>query len=324
MAVLSCTLTLGDYSAMPIPGIDTEFDIPYTIITDNVNETAATIYATGLLPARYTPFSGNMFATVRRVALHREKQAPKIWRAVVHYSSVPLTEKEEEKNSTPNPSNRLAEIEWEATPYQMPLWVSVNGQRICNSAGDDPDPVPEKTDYHWVANVTKNVSVIPPWLLDYPGKVNRFAYTIEGLPVLAKASRLVSLRLSKKLREGTFGYRTITMGIEFRSRRKNGDTELPLAPIYEAGDFIARSYKINDKAAPPFDLELPDIGLHRYDFVTGKLTRIKTSDTPPQNVSQPVPLNGSGQPVANPSLESAYGLTWQIYETRDFSVLPLT
>jgi len=331
---------------MPMPGLDTEFDIPYVIICNSIQDNPATIYATGILPQRFTPFPDNIFATVRRIAFSREKYAPLFWRAVVHYSSVPLTEKEEQQAQSP--LDRPAEIDWEATPYQVPVYFGTGYKAnnvtipptyypvvvpILNSAGDMPDPIPEKTEYYWVANVTKNMAKVPTWVLDdYSGAINAASYTIDGLTVQAECSRLIQLRISKKLKENDVRYRTLSFSLEFRGRRPVR-TDANGAPLVvatrEGGTGI--TLPIVDAPPPPFNLELADMGLHKNIevYVAGqgfikKKTKFLTDDTPPRPVAQPVLMDGKGDKLADPTPFNAVFGNWRILKSKDFTVLPLT
>lgn len=316
MGVVSCAIATGEFNSMPIPGLDTEFDVPYNIVTDDINDNGATIYATGCLPARFTSFPDNIFATVRRVGLRREKNAPLIWRATVHYSSAPLTEKEEQQSLSP--LDRAAEIDWETVPYQVPVLTGektlVGGTKIIvpivNSAGDTPDPVPEKTMYYWVANVTKNVTSVPSWVMSkYEGSINIAPFTIDGLSVLAECARLINLRVSKKLKENDVRYRTLQFSLEFRGRREQRTNSSGVVDS-------------SDTPPPPFNLELADIGLHGISG-SGSRTKFMTDDSPPRPVSQPVLMDGAGGKLANPTAYNMVLDNWRILEKKDFSVLPL-
>lgn len=317
MAVVSCVPAMGEYSSMPIPGLDSEFDIPYIILTNDRADNGATIYATGCLPARYTPFPDNIFATVRRVSLRRDAKDPLTWRGVVHYSSVPLTEKEEEQALSP--LDRAAYIDWEAVPYQVPVLIGektlAGGTKvwvpIVNSAGDTPDPVPEKTEYYARANIVKNVTTIPSWLNQgYPGSVNIAPFYIEGLLIPAECACMTDLKLSRKMKENDVRFRQLSFSLEFRTKREQRTNA--------SGVVLA-----SDVPPPPFDLELADMGLHKLDTTTGDRTKFMTDDTPPRPVGQPVLMDGLGDKLANPTPYNMVLHSWRILRKKDFSVLPL-
>lgn len=317
-----------------MPGLDTEFDVPYRVITNATTDNLATIYATGCLPARFSSYPDNIFATVRRISGRMDLKSvytKRVWNFIVHYSSVPLTEKEEQQALSP--LDRPAEIDWAETPYQVPILCGTrfisNGLipptftevvvPIVNSAGDWPDPVPETTDFYWVANISKNVAEPPSWLLDdYGGSINAAPFTIEGLSVLAESARLSNLRISKKLKENDVRYRTLSFSLEFRARRqqRTNAAGTPLVDTNTTSGF--------DEPPPPFNLELPDMGLHKWDAGLQKRTKFFTDDTPPRPVAQPVMMNGAGDKLANPTPYNMILFNWRIAKTKDFTVLPLT
>lgn len=335
MAVVSCDVALGEFRSSPLPGLDSEYEIPYNIITNAQTDNGATIMASGCLHPRFTPFPDMMFATLRGISCHRDPKSPwwnAVWRAVERYSSVPLTEKEEQQNLSP--LDRPAEIDWVQVPYQVPVLCGWKYQSnglipptftqvmvpIVNSAYDLPDPVPEVTEYYWVANVSKNVPITPPsWILqDYNGAINSTTYQIEALTVLPECSRMIDLRLSKKLKENDVRYRTLQFSLEFRGRRdqRTDENGYPLVVTSTASGY--------DEPPPPFNLELPDIGLHKWNPATSTRTKFFTDDTPPRPVSQPILMNGAGDKLTDPSPFNMVLGNWRILKTKDFNVLPLT
>ncbi len=70
---------------------DREFDVSYTIVTDTVMTNAATLYASGVLPAKYAKHATNVFATVRCIAASRDPHDESKWRINVQYSEKSLT-----------------------------------------------------------------------------------------------------------------------------------------------------------------------------------------------------------------------------------------
>jgi hypothetical protein len=322
VAVVSCSIANGEFSSMPLPGLDSEFEIPYNIITNGFADSGGTIEQSGCLHARFTSHPDNIFATLRRISCRRDPKSHwtrAVWRAVEHYSSVPLTEKEEEQ--AVNPLDRAAYIDWVSTPYQVPILMGAvtSGsletiEPIVNSAGDTPDPVPEKTEYYWVANVVKNVTTIPSWVLtgEYAGSVNIAPFLIEGATVEAECARLIDLRVSKKMKENDVRFRQLSFSLEFRARREQRNNE-------------DGSLMTSDDPPPPFNLELPDIGLHGLDKSNIPFVRTKfmTDDTPPRSVSQPVLMDGAGGKLDDPSPYTMILKNWRIMRKKDFTVLPL-
>lgn len=322
MGVIAGSYQIGTGgTAMPIPGIDTEFDVPYIIRTNSVSDNPATIYATGTLPARYTSHPDNIFATVRRISMTRDPKSVytnAVWTGSIHYSSQPLTKDEEDQAITP--LDREAKISWDHVAYQVPKLMGYRGTdlvAIVNSSGDTPDPVPEATEYYITAHVTKNVAAPPSWFLDdYCGSINTASFSIESLTVLAECARMTELRCSEKMKEGTVTYRQLSYTLEFRGRRdQRTDEDGDPLEILDGNTLVVGP----DAPPPPFNLELPDMGLHDLSG-----TKIMTTDTPPRPVAQAVPLNGLGSRLDDPTPFNVVFLNWRINKKKDFSVLPLT
>lgn len=325
MAVLSCYLSLGEYASQPMPGLDSEFDVHYTVLTDSKTYTAAGLYATGCLPARWTSHPDNIFATVRAIKLHRDVKDPSTWRAVVHYSSVPLTHQEQQWALYSNPCDRPVEIEWETTAYQTPVVCDIDGNAIINSAGEQPDQVSEKTDYYLTASVMKNVTAVPSWVAEYSGKCNKYAFMLGALPVAAECARMGSIRVSAGQQEGNTAFVKLSMQLELRVRRTvSTSPPWPAPGIGIEGANMPKTYLFSAYAPPPFYLELADMGIHKRT-VTGLLPILTDADgtNPPRPVGQPVMLNGLGNKLTSPTMANARFMAYKLYETRDFSVLPL-
>lgn len=307
MSVITAYPDVRPSKAMPYEGVDCEITIPWTINCDRVNESPITIRDCGLLPARFDPWPENIFLTCRKLTLTREQKNPRIWRGDVYYSSAPLTQKEQEEAIEPNPLLREAEIDWDAVAYQMPLLVSLDGRVITSSAGEYPDTPAMQTAYYWQATVVKNVVAPPLWLLQCAGRINTSPYTIDNVPILAKSSRLVALKISRKRRENGYQYRQLTMGIEFREKRE---------PRKDATGMPEPATKIPN----PFDLEIPDMGLLQLDS-SGK--QVRMNDLNGRPVPSPVPLDGNGKQVANPTFFNTVLLAYPYLKDFDFSQLPL-
>lgn len=308
MAVIDAYPDTRSASAMPYDGFDTEVTVPWTVICNRNDESPITIRDSGFLPRRFDPFNGNVFLTCRKLRLKREHRAPWIWRADVFYSGQPLTQKEEEEaNQHDDPTLREAEINWDAVAYRCPLLVSLDGRIIATTAGELPDSPAEQTCYYWQATVTKNVRVPPLWLLQCAGRTNSSSYTIDGVSVDKNHSRLVNLRIGTKQKENGITYRKLTLGIEFREKR-------------EPRKLADGSYESNLLIPDPFDLEIPDMGLMEIGD-DGNLTRILDSNNRP--VPSPVPLDGGGHKLENPTFFNTTLLSYKYLKEFDFSNLPL-
>lgn len=308
MSVLRAYPDVRQAKSQPYDGFDCEVTIPWTIECDKADENPLDIRDSGKLPRRFDPFANNIFLTCRKMTLTRETKNPKWWRADVYYSSQPLSQKEQEENDKPNPLDRESEIDWDATAYRSPLLVSLDGRVIASTAGELPDQPAEQTAYYWQATVTKNVAAPPLWLLQCAGRINSTAYSIDGVPVDAKHSRLIALKISRKKKENGYSYRQLTLGIEFREKR-------------EPRKLADGSYESASLIPDPFDLEIPDMGLMEIGD-DGNLVRMEDSRGRPTPV--PIPLDGGGHKLESPTFFNTTLLAFPYLKEFDFNQLPLT
>lgn len=188
-----------------------------------------------------------------------------------------------------SPYSEPAEITWSTEAYQRPYFKDQSNQGIVNSAGDPYDPPVEGDDSRWVANVTKNVAAVPSWLTSYRDAVNSGAFTLDGLAIVAGAAKIMSVSIGKWEKRSVFWYRTVglTIAIDGSGWAKS---------ILDAGfREIMGTSRVNIK-----------------------------NDGDGEDITAPVPLDGSGAKLTNPSASNVVFRTHNIYPSKDFSVLPLT
>ncbi len=313
---ITAALDIAGWEGQGYLGSDTESTVPWIVYTTDLAERESAIMQSGVLPSRGAAHPDNAYLFAFACKLTREVKEPKLWRAKIQYKTDGLDDKEANKEFYPDPKNRPSEIDWDTVNYSIIADKTVEnyktknmtetekaGSPILNSAKDYYDPPPEKTQFNWVANVTKLIPhTVPNWFLNMPGRVNNSPFVIDGLQVQTGCARLVGARVGKKQRENGYPYRELKLVIEFRR---------PRSPRF-AGEFIP----------PPFILELLDQGYNKRSL-SGVLTRITDSSNPPRPVPQPVPLNGAGGVLTNPALATVKYRCHKIYETDDFSKLPL-
>lgn len=63
------------------------FDVAFVIVTDKPEMNAASLYATGCLPARWAPHPKNPLAKAQSIVLMRDPTDELKWRVGVHYST---------------------------------------------------------------------------------------------------------------------------------------------------------------------------------------------------------------------------------------------
>lgn len=257
---------------------------------DSPADTEFTIMADPRIPRYLAPHPGNLFSTCRRLQI-RMLQHWQWWMVTAEYSTAPLQQDEKDRSENPNPLDRRARIRWSSQQYRKPVWKDRDGKAILNSAGQPFDPLPEIDASHWVATVTKNMTFVPSWLLEYEDAVNSDGYTIDGLSVEPKKSKLMHLDIGDVQEENGYEFRPVSFTIEFR---KDG-----------------------------WDLEILDAGFEELaDGPDGEPTRIL--DKRGNFVSHPWPLNADGLAIKpKPTPDNAHYIKSPSYEEKPFAVLPL-
>lgn len=318
---ITAGLDIKGRTGRPYVGSDSEAVVCYIVYTDDPEQDEADIMAAGVLPKRGDRLRSNVYLAAESCSLKREDQCPTMWRATITFKQDSIDPKEQEKRDIPDPIDRPAEIEWDSIEYTVPADRSVEdyippgetqpvkaGSPVVNSASDQFDPPAEKTDYRWVAMVTKNVRVVPLWLLDYAGRVNNSMYTLDGILIAEGASRLTGVRIGPRQKEGDFPFRTIRFNIEFRDLREprfKGE-EIPL----------------------PWILELQDKGYNKNPWTTtstyfeGGPSKSSILGADGKPVSMPQFLDGKGSPLASLTPATAKHRCYKIYRTADFNQLP--
>lgn len=250
----------------------------------------------GILPQRYTPHPSNAYLTARRLRADSQSETPLHWIVTVSYSSAPVSSEEKDKQENPNPLNRKAKFRWSTNLYREAVEKDIDDNAILNSAGDYFDPPIERDRSNWVVTVTKPVTSVPAWLLDYNNcPINESSFTVDGVTVEEKKARLTTIDIGEEQIENDVKYRVITMQIEFK---KEGWTA-----------------------------KILDQGLRkRLDLAGGwKQVHIEkeNEDGELSKVTSPVLLDGSGGVLEEPSPDTSVFLDYELYEPKDFSVLPL-
>ena len=187
-----------------------------------------------------------------------------------------------------NPLSEDPIISWDGETFQELLLRDANGKAIVNSAGDRYLPGLTRDADHLIAHISANVSAIPTWALTLRNAVNNASITVDGLVIASGLARTKRMRRSeKKSRNGTTFY---VMSFELH--------------IHETG-WLSRPL---------------DAGYRERD-PDGKLVNIvNEGDTAPP--SDPVPLDGSGSRLDDPTLDTCVFNSHTIYTTADLTSLP--
>lgn len=287
MSVLSAQRLWDDRSAALDKSATQTVTRSWLVKTDNKNDTDQDIKSSGLIPDLYDALPGNSALTVRQIAIRQKSESPFAWVVTCTYSNETDSEEIEQRVTALNPMDRRAKLSWSSNQYTLAIHKDINGNAILNSAGDYfIDPPPEIQVSRWTVTVTKNLLAIPAWLLLYQDAINSGPFVVGGLTVNAGCARLVGMQISDLQKENGFEFYPLSITMEFR---KEG-WKLKL---------LNQGYKQRGGASCVTKEGIP--------------------------VTSPACLDASGMQIDPDDVdpETATYLDFDVYESLDFSVLPL-
>lgn len=179
-------------------------------------------------------------------------------------------------------------ITWSTEQFQKPAVFDTSGDAILNSAGDYFDPPAMIDDSRRIVTVQKNVAAVPSWLLTYQDAVNNDTFSVGGVSIAIGQAKMQSVSVSSQQVRGATTFYQVTFTMHFQ---KNG-----------------------------WKLSLLDAGYRRKDGTQRKIITNSDGTLP----TMPVPLDGSGAVLSNPTPATAVYREFTVYETKAFSSLPLT
>ena len=195
-----------------------------------------------------------------------------------------------ERELAETPTDDPAEITWGYEQFQKPAVTNYAGQAILNSAGDPFDPPIMIDDSRPHVTISKNLASVPVWIFTYQDAINSGSFTVDGITVAAGLAKMQNITITRgQSRNGT-SFRTVTFSIHLQ---KQGWSSKQLDAGFRQIGYSGARENIRNS----IDDELP---------------------------AAPVPLNGAGVALDDPDPATAVYRTDVVYESKDFSVLPLT
>jgi len=195
----------------------------------------------------------------------------------------------DERTIDDTPTDDAASISWGSEQFQKPAVFDLSGNLIVNSAGDPFDPPAMMDDSRRVVTVEKNLAVVPVWILDYQDAVNNDAFTVDGVSIGIGKAKMQNVTVSPRQRRNGTIFRTVTFTIHLQ---RDG-----------------------------WLLDILDAGFR--EKVSGGRRNIKNNGDG-ESPTAPVPLDGNGLPIDDPTPTNCVFLQFAVYKTRAFSSLPLT
>lgn len=196
-----------------------------------------------------------------------------------------------ERETSADPTIEPAIITWGGEQFQKPAVYDRNGDAIVNSAGEFFEDPPQMDDSRITAQIQKNVAAVPSWILTYKDAVNQSVFTLDGISIGVEVAKLQPPSIGQEQSRGGYAFRQLTLNMHF-----NPDTW--------ALSILDRGYNEIDPDAPT--------------------KRKKILDNDGLEPTVPQLLNGLGRKLNNPNLSNAVFLSKDVYNLRDFTVLPLT
>jgi hypothetical protein len=186
-----------------------------------------------------------------------------------------------------NPLSDPADIQWSGDSFEEAAVFDRFGYACLNSAGDPlQDLFRERS--RRVVTIIKNVAAVPDWIITAEDAVNSSEFVIDGFAVPAGKAKLSAPQLGRWETRNNVRFRQMTMTIKLN---KDGWISQPL----DAG--------------------------YRYRSGNSRLLITNSDGTVPTN---PVPLNGGGQVLDNPTPSTAVFRNFDLYPQLNFNTLPLT
>jgi len=204
------------------------------------------------------------------------------WTVTAEYTS--------EREITEDPTAEPAAITWASEQFQKPVVIDKNGYAVVNSAGDPFDPPIMMDDSRRVITISKNLAVVPAWILTYQDAVNSDAFNIDGITVAAGLAKVQAVTVGEVQRRNGIAFRVVTLVIHLQ---KDG--------------WVVKSQ---------------DIGFRELGYGGGRQNIL--NDVDDERPSAPVPLDGAGNHIFDPDATSNVMLSFDVYAEKVFSALPLS
>lgn len=180
-----------------------------------------------------------------------------------------------EGDGSENPLLKPAVLSFDTEQYDAPFERDLDGNACLNSAGMPFDPPLVREDNHWIIRIEKNL----PWFdASFADSVQNSVNSDDFLGASPGTLRLKKISAAQKESETIGSYFAAVAELQFRRIEYPGHEPHQSYPLDQGRYFIGAR----------------DI-IHRGQVV---MAPILDNQSPPQPVHDPVPLDGTGQPLA--------------------------
>lgn len=290
MAVISVTPKTGATSSIDEKG-QTQYTRLFTVVTDSPLTGGLAILESNGVPAIGDIYVGpdgefDAQSICKSVQPKQDSENPVLWEVSAEYGAPQANQDQQNQN----PLLRPAVITWGFNKFQRPVWRDVNNKAILNSVGFYFDPAIEIDDSRPILTITRNEPVFNPGLaIQYQNAINSDNF-FGASPGQCKVAGISA----QSQTENNYFFWQISYEFEFRR-------DLWQLQILNQGRY--RKWKTGDPPAEEGYAQPIEVkGVH---------------------VSDPVPIDTSGQPIANPTPDNAYFKPFDVYQSLAFTPLAL-
>ncbi len=264
----------------------------YRVIMSSPTDTADTVLAN--CPILCSPYPGNSsFALIHRHAAPESAKNKLVWIVTLTYNLIdasfgPLNPLQQ------NPLNDLPQSTWRTVTTQEPTWEDYEGNAILNSAGQYFENGVKRDWMTWQVTIVRNVQRVPLWINTFLDSINESPCVVDGVQFGAYQCKLQSLEISRWQQRNGVLYRSLTLVIGIRDDWRRY--------ILDEG-MLALD---NNPASPTYGKPVPAV------LANG------------QKATRPVPLDGNGHVLANPTPGTCKFITVNLYLPQNFNLLPIS
>ena len=263
----------------------------WLVKTDDKTDREDTVSGASGLPAyaelHPAPISDAAYCT--EIEYKQLSKTPLAWTVIATYTSGREFNTGGGSGSNTDATQDGVLVSWTSEIYQEAIFQDVSGDAIVNSAGDYLiDPSPTRDASHLVAKIRANVASVPAWVLSYQNAVNNASVTIGGLAIASGLAKVQRIEIGEL-------------------QNRNNSTFYPLSfevHVHENG----------------WRLKPLDAGFRERDGSDDLIQILNEGDN--NEPTTPVPLDGSGAALDDPTPSTAVFLDFQVYEEKDLTTLP--
>lgn len=244
----------------------------FRVYTDSLNDTPVTAETASSIPTIGSAYPGDTTRRVQSVSARREQANRLVYVVTVEYSSKAT---EGDAVAAENPLSRPREVSWDFEESTEPIYDDGAGTAITNSANITFDPPIQEKVSDLVMTYTKNFATFDaPKFIDYKDAVNNDPFQVPGgYTIDPGVAKIVGFSANEQT-ENNITFFRITIKIAFRPNYSNGNS--------------GWTRNIVDEGR---------VRLNPYGVLPWQDKYIAILDAQGQPVTDPVPLDGTGQPL---------------------------